>query len=135
MTGPVEKPVPMGYSTLVQLEIFMRISREMSYQITLASLCHDHAFGTGLYVPYCHLKGPFSWMKPKKPLVSQGQYRMSIITFQRRTSRTSVEPNDNIIFASWVDSWKKPVKELGVFGPVLFQINWDLTGVALSNIK
>lgn len=32
--------------------------------MTLASLCHDHAFGTGLYVPYCHLKGPFSWMKP-----------------------------------------------------------------------
>ena len=35
-------------------------------QITLASLCHEYAFGEGRKVPGFHMKGPFSCMKPSR---------------------------------------------------------------------
>jgi hypothetical protein len=47
---PVEKPVPTG----------------CSIQTTLVRRFHAHGFDTGLYVPYCHVKGPFSWSRPSR---------------------------------------------------------------------
>jgi hypothetical protein len=56
-------------------------------------------------------------------------------TFQGGTSRASIEPNDNIILSSRIDRGKEPVEELGIFGTVLFQVNWNLPSITLSDVK
>lgn len=109
------------------------------------SLCHDHGFSTGLYVPYCHRNGPFSWRRPSREehpgccvWTASASYPVwylrkgGLSCKFDRVSHASVKPDQDLLVGRLIGRREEPEEQVI---PSLFRSHGNRPGVRLSHIK
>lgn len=89
---PLLNPVPTGCST----------------QTTFVRLFHAQSFLTGLKVPYCQMKGPFSWRRPSRELHPGPPFNQIRISSLASTLAEGKNQKYNSLAFFWFEMGIKP---------------------------